>query len=131
MVSNVSKIIPERVKEFWYNYRTALKESKRKEEDSSETGVGVDVDAEGWGVKEADEKNRTEASMFTETGPVPGDKKTDSHRSLGLATQLALAYAIHKSFIFIRVPLAAAITPKVVKVLRSWGWQIGKRRTKV
>jgi hypothetical protein len=49
---------------------------------------------------------------------------------LGLATQLALAYAIHKSFIFLRVPLTAAVTPKVVKVLRSWGWQIGKRRPK-
>jgi hypothetical protein len=48
----------------------------------------------------------------------------------GLATQLALAYAIHKSFIFLRVPLTAAVTPKVVKVLRSWGWQIGKRRAK-
>lgn len=48
----------------------------------------------------------------------------------GLATQLALAYAIHKSFIFIRVPLTAAVTPKVVKVLRSWGWQIGKRKPK-
>jgi hypothetical protein len=43
---------------------------------------------------------------------------------------LALAYAIHKSFIFIRVPLAAAITPKVVKTLRSWGWDIGKRPAK-
>jgi hypothetical protein len=44
----------------------------------------------------------------------------------GLATQLTLAYAIHKSFIFARVPLAAAVTPRVVKVLRSWGWKIGK-----
>jgi hypothetical protein len=47
----------------------------------------------------------------------------------GLATQLALAYAIHKSFIFIRVPITAAITPKVVKVLRGWGWDIGKKTT--
>lgn len=45
----------------------------------------------------------------------------------GLATQLALAYAIHKSFIVFRVPLTAAVTPKVVKVLRSWGWKIGKK----
>jgi N-terminal acetyltransferase 2 len=37
-----------------------------------------------------------------------------------------LAYAIHKSFIFLRVPLTAAVTPKVVKTLRSWGWNIGK-----
>ena len=49
---------------------------------------------------------------------------------LGIWTQLALAYAIHKSFIFIRVPLAVAVTPKVVKVLRGWGWDIGKRRPK-
>lgn len=50
---------------------------------------------------------------------------------VGLAaiwTQLALAYAIHKSlFIFIRIPLTVAITPKVVKTLRGWGWQIGRR----
>ena len=39
---------------------------------------------------------------------------------------MALAYAIHKSFIFLRVPLTAAILPKVVKTLRSWGWSIGK-----
>lgn len=48
----------------------------------------------------------------------------------GIWTQLALAYAIHKSFIFIRVPLTAAVLPKVVKVLRGWGWEIGKRRPK-
>ncbi|KAJ5906232.1 uncharacterized protein N7473_003148 [Penicillium subrubescens] len=45
-------------------------------------------------------------------------------------TQLALAYAVHKSLIFIRVPLTAAVTPKVVKVLRRWGWDIGKRKPK-
>ncbi|KAK8158725.1 hypothetical protein BKA80DRAFT_277763 [Phyllosticta citrichinensis] len=45
-------------------------------------------------------------------------------------TQLALAYAIHKSFIFIRVPLTAAVTPKVVKALRRWGWDIGKKKPK-
>lgn len=44
----------------------------------------------------------------------------------GVWTQLALAYAIHKSFIFVRVPLTAAITPKVVKTLRGWGWNIGR-----
>ncbi|PWY63548.1 hypothetical protein BO70DRAFT_375319 [Aspergillus heteromorphus CBS 117.55] len=47
-----------------------------------------------------------------------------------LWTQLALAYAIHKSFIFVRVPLTAAITPKVVKVLRQWGWDIVRGKPK-
>ena len=49
---------------------------------------------------------------------------------LGIWTQLALAYAIHKSFIFVRIPLTAAVTPKVVRVLRGWGWDIGKRKSK-
>lgn len=44
-----------------------------------------------------------------------------------LWTQLVLAYAIHKTFIFVRVPLTAAITPKVVKTLRGWGWNIGPK----
>lgn len=78
--------------------------------------VGASVEGsevvEGYdhGFKEAEERNKSEdASLWT---------------------QLALAYAIHKSFIFIRVPLTAAVTPKVVKVLRGWGWDIGKRRPK-
>lgn len=107
MVSKAQKIIPERVKTFWRDYRQALKDAEREATGSNE--ISSDVEMVGWGVKEADERNKTEAS---------------------LATQLALAYAIHKSFIFVRVPLTAAVTPKVVKVLRSWGWQIGKRISK-
>ncbi|KAK3055260.1 DUF1279 super [Extremus antarcticus] len=42
-------------------------------------------------------------------------------------TQLLLAYGVHKSLIFFRVPLTAAVTPKVVKTLRGWGWNIGPR----
>jgi len=106
VVSNVQKVIPEGVKQWWHDYRSALKEAGKEHLGE---GVTKDVEMAGWGVAEADEKNKTEAS---------------------LATQLALAYAIHKSFIFIRVPLTAAVTPKVVKVLRSWGWQIGKRPLK-
>lgn len=50
---------------------------------------------------------------------------------IGIWTQLVFAYAIHKSLlIFVRVPLTAAVTPKVVKVLRRWGWDIGKRKPK-
>ncbi|KAL8942960.1 MAG: hypothetical protein Q9216_001375 [Gyalolechia sp. 2 TL-2023] len=80
-------------------------ESVQTEAEESEVAEGYD-----HGVKEAEERNKSEdASLWT---------------------QLALAYAIHKSFIFIRVPLTAAITPNVVKVLRRWGWDIGKRRPK-
>lgn len=51
-------------------------------------------------------------------------------RGKAWATQLALAYAVHKSFIFLRVPLTAAVLPRVVKTLRRWGWDIGKKRPK-
>lgn len=40
-------------------------------------------------------------------------------------TEFAIAYGIHKSLIFIRVPLCAAITPSIVKILRGWGFKIG------
>ena len=64
------------------------------------------------------------------SGEVAEAEKTNAGAEASIWTQLVLAYAIHKSFIFIRVPLTAAITPKVVKTLRSWGWNIGKRRPK-
>lgn len=57
-------------------------------------------------------------------------EKRNESENASIWTQLALAYAIHKSFIFIRVPFTVAATPKVVKVLRGWGWDIGKRRPK-
>ncbi|KAI0110880.1 hypothetical protein GGR51DRAFT_510345 [Nemania sp. FL0031] len=104
LVSNITKLIPESVRHRWNEYREALKEAKREQ-----AGNAEQVEIAGWGVEEAEKRNNTEAS---------------------LGTQLALAYAIHKSFIFLRVPLTAAVTPKVVKVLRSWGWNIGKRRVK-
>lgn len=45
-------------------------------------------------------------------------------------TQLGLAYLVHKSLIFFRVPLTAAVLPKVVKTLRKWGYSIGKKKPK-
>ncbi|OAA68172.1 peptide alpha-n-acetyltransferase [Niveomyces insectorum RCEF 264] len=106
VVSHVKKVIPASVKDFWNKYREALKEAK-KEASGARGAKDDEVEATGWGVKEAEARNQHEAS---------------------LATQLALAYAIHKSFIFVRVPLTAAVTPKVVKVLRSWGWKIGGKK---
>lgn len=42
-------------------------------------------------------------------------------------TEFAIAYGIHKSFIFIRLPITAAITPGVVAILRRWGFNIGPK----
>ncbi|EDK43002.1 DUF1279 super [Lodderomyces elongisporus] len=41
-------------------------------------------------------------------------------------TEFLIAYGLHKSLIFIRLPITAAITPSVVKLLRSWGFRIGQ-----
>ena len=49
---------------------------------------------------------------------------------LGIWTQVLLAYGVHKSLIFIRVPVTLAITPKIAKTLRSWGWNVGKPAVK-
>jgi hypothetical protein len=51
-------------------------------------------------------------------------------RAIAIWTQLGLAYLVHKSFIFLRVPLTAAVLPKVVRTLRSWGYNIGKKKPK-
>ncbi|KAI0012552.1 hypothetical protein F4779DRAFT_633351 [Xylariaceae sp. FL0662B] len=107
IVSNVKKLIPQSVRDRWHEYRKALKGAEREQLGNEE--ISEHVEMASWGVEEAEARHKAEASI---------------------GTQLALAYAIHKSFIFIRVPLTAAITPKVVKVLRSWGWKIGKRPTK-
>ncbi|KAK0102394.1 hypothetical protein ONS95_006014 [Cadophora gregata] len=107
IVTNVKKLIPDSVENFWHEWRASMK--KAEQEFTGDDVVSDAVEMAGWGVEEATEKNKKDAS---------------------LATTLALAYAIHKSFIFVRVPLTAAVTPKVVKMLRSWGWDIGKRTTK-
>lgn len=61
---------------------------------------------------------------------VAAAQKANEGEEASIGTQLALAYAIHKSFIFIRVPLTAAVLPKVVKTLRAWGWKVGRRTSK-
>lgn len=90
----------------------------------------VGVPGYDHGVNEAEERNKSEDASTFSTIEKQVEYRTWLIEDPGLWTQLALAYAIHKSFIFIRVPLTAALTPKVVKVLRGWGWDIGKRRPK-
>ncbi|KAF8436156.1 hypothetical protein BGX38DRAFT_1063008, partial [Terfezia claveryi] len=73
------------------------------------------------------EKNGDDEDHRGGFGAVDEAQREAGKEGASLWTELVLAYAIHKSFIFIRVPLAAAVTPKVVKVLRGWGYDIGKK----
>lgn len=124
VVSNVKKLIPESIKQAWHDWRTSMK--KAESDMTGSQRVNEHVEMAGWGVEEATERNKSEASTLS--SPFSSEQRSNS--PIGLATQLALAYAIHKSFIFIRVPLTISVTPRVVKVLRGWGWDIGKRTTK-
>jgi N-terminal acetyltransferase 2 len=60
VISHVSKFIPDRVKEFWHDYRKSLKDAEKKEIGDNE--ISEDVEMAGWGVKEAEERVKTEAS---------------------------------------------------------------------
>ena len=128
VVSNAKKVIPENVKTWWHDYRTAMKNAEKENIGNDDISEGVEMAT--WGVEEAEARNKAEASKSDNKPDASGWLSLTRYFNPGLGTQLALAYAIHKSFIFIRVPLTAAVTPKVVKVLRSWGWNIGKRASK-
>ncbi|KAI1009431.1 hypothetical protein LB504_003614 [Fusarium proliferatum] len=105
VMSSIKQMIPDTVREAWHTYWQSFKKAEARA--LGDDDISDKMEMATWGVEKAEERNRTDAS---------------------LATQLALAYAIHKSFIFIRVPLTAALTPKVVKILRSWGYKIGKKK---
>ncbi|KAF3936407.1 hypothetical protein ABW19_dt0202717 [Dactylella cylindrospora] len=100
-------VMPESIREW---RPKAVKEAKAQAE-AEEMGIGGDIDslAHGEGLK-----------SNGATG-----KEGDSGASLW--TMLLLAYAVHKSLIFIRVPLTAAVTPKIVQKLRGWGFNIGQK----
>jgi N-terminal acetyltransferase 2 len=60
VVSNVQKIIPQSMKDWWREYRVALKKAETKQLGSDE--ISETVEMAGWGVKEAEERNKVEAS---------------------------------------------------------------------
>ncbi|KAL2042264.1 hypothetical protein N7G274_004752 [Stereocaulon virgatum] len=130
VLERLRSMVPEGVREKWREMRRKVKESSGGR---AEGGRGK-VEAGGL----AGEEKRVEAYGVVEgdLGAVGYDhgikeaERDNQSENASIWTQLALAYAIHKSFIFIRVPLTAAVTPKVVKTLRGWGWDIGKRRPK-
>lgn len=122
----VKSVIPESVREAWHK-RMPGQEEKGERGAVAVGGVaGEETKVEGYAVVKGD----FEVGVVGYDHGVKEAEKRNESENASIWTQLALAYAIHKSFIFIRVPLAVAVTPKVVKVLRGWGWDIGKRRPK-
>lgn len=62
IVSNVAKVIPESVKQTWHDWRTAMK--KAEKDVTGQEAISDGVEMAGWGVEEADAKNKSEASMY-------------------------------------------------------------------
>ena len=60
IVSNVKKLIPQAVVDRWRDYRKALKESEKEHLGNNE--ITEDIEAAGWGVEEAEARNKSEAS---------------------------------------------------------------------
>jgi len=60
VLGHIQQIIPTRVKEFWREYRKALKEAENEE--IGDNKISEDAEMVGWGVKEAEERNKEEAS---------------------------------------------------------------------
>lgn len=53
------------------------------------------------------------------------EKKPEGYSAY--ATTAVLAYAIHKTALLpVRVGLTVWVTPKVVRLLRGWGWNVGQ-----
>ena len=76
---------------------------------------------------EEDIAEATDREGYVEAGRAVGH---NGGADASIWTQLGLAYLVHKSLIFFRVPLTAAVLPKVVKTLRGWGYNIGKKKPK-
>lgn len=53
------------------------------------------------------------------------DHELDRNKTT-LLTEFGIAYTLHRSLFFVRIPLTLAITPVIVKILQRRGYNIGK-----
>jgi hypothetical protein len=114
---------------FWSVVQLAFPDAGKKSKAVSEDIAQATAREGDIGAVEAAElaiKSGADACKF----PLYYQDSTATHDDAAIWTQLGLAYIVHKSFIFVRVPLTAAVLPKVVKTLRSWGYNVGKKKPK-
>ncbi|KAJ0386534.1 hypothetical protein COL922a_004176 [Colletotrichum nupharicola] len=68
VTSHIKQIIPESVKTWWQEYRAALTKAETQQLGSNDVSEAVEM--AGWGVEEAQERNRAEASKFMHLVPL-------------------------------------------------------------
>ncbi|SCV04161.1 LAMI_0H13894g1_1 [Lachancea mirantina] len=71
-------------------------------------------------MRKAEIEKQTEDSSHKDSKPSLWTTMKEST----LLTEFLIAYGLHKSLIFIRLPITAAITPSTVKLLQKWGFNI-------
>lgn len=127
---------PERVGEvehaivdsFWSLISIVVPSMGPEDRTASDNAIAEEV-KETQSVDSNGHKHNDNASMYVRRNLMREYRANNNFA--GIWTQLILAYAIHKSLLVFRVPLTAAVTPKVVKTLRSWGWNIGRPAKRV
>ncbi|KAG5520173.1 hypothetical protein PMAC_001250 [Pneumocystis sp. 'macacae'] len=71
-------------------------------------------------------KNRTGWRPKRSIASLSENKDNIESEPSSIWTEIAIAYGIHKLLILVRVPLTAAFTPPLVRILNQRGWSIGK-----
>lgn len=111
LVHSLGKEKIEKLQDEVKDYFGISKDSEESENESIEDKYGGRID-----MSEDEQGNGT--PMIS--------KKDTSQGSSTLLAEIAVAFAIHKSLIFLRVPLTVAVTPPIVKALQRWGYNVGK-----
>jgi hypothetical protein len=62
IVSSIKQFIPESVKQTWHDWRASMKQAAHETTGGDE--VNKSVEMAGWGVEEADERYKRDASRF-------------------------------------------------------------------
>ncbi|KAL6941236.1 hypothetical protein ACO0RG_002359 [Hanseniaspora osmophila] len=74
------------------------------------------------------QKEREESGLDNEASKKFSLQRYWDHlKNTTLLTEFLIAYGIHKSLIFIRLPITAAITPSVVRTLQRMGFKINTK----
>lgn len=60
VMAGIKKVVPESVKQRWYEYRAAFKDAEKEE--LGDNHVSEDIEKVGWGVEKAQERHKEEAS---------------------------------------------------------------------
>lgn len=115
---------------FWSVVRLVLPEAGKKsaatiaaEEELAATAREGSLESDALAV-------RHNSGADASTNLYPAESRPTANPGTAIWTQLGLAYLVHKSLIFFRVPLTAAVLPKVVKTLRSWGYNVGRKKVR-